>query len=172
MLIPTGATSRPGACRFTTASPCPPPTIPPARMLLNEASTKGSHVFARPIFPSPVAARMERAALGHSPRLRTPPTKSRTAHARVGTGHRARTWNYPLNSHPSISNPVVLSLCATSRRTWPSTRPARAPAGAACVAIALAREPPGRERKQSCCNGTIRNSDGAISDQAACSSSS
>jgi len=31
--------------------------------------------------------------------------------------------------------------------SWPSTRPARAPAGAACVAIALAREPPGRERK-------------------------
>ena len=33
-----------------------------------------------------------------SPGLRTPPTKSRTAHARAGTGHRARTWNYTLNS--------------------------------------------------------------------------
>jgi hypothetical protein len=47
--------------------------------------------------------------LGSRLGLRTPPTKSRTTHAEVGTGHRARTWNYTLNSHPSISNPVVLS---------------------------------------------------------------
>jgi hypothetical protein len=65
--------------------------------------------FTRPAFPSPVAARMERAALGLFPELRTPPTRSRTTHARAGTGHRARTWNYTLNSHLSISNPVVLS---------------------------------------------------------------
>lgn len=94
----------------------------------------------RPIFPSPVAARTERAALGHSPRLRTPPTKSRTAHARVGTGHRARTWNYPLNSHPSISNPVVLSLCATSRRTWPSSRARPVRPGHSNVAKGIVRE--------------------------------
>jgi hypothetical protein len=31
------------------------------------------------------------------PELRTPPTKSRTTHVEVGTGHRARTWNYQLN---------------------------------------------------------------------------
>src|SRR5207248_11617090 len=41
-------------------------------------------------------------------------------HAEVGTGHRARTWNYLLNSHLSISNPVVLSMRATSRRTSPT----------------------------------------------------
>ena len=57
--------------------------------------------------------------LGSPPGLRTPPTKSRTTHARVGTGHRARTWDYTLNSHQSISNPVVHSLCATSGRTSP-----------------------------------------------------
>ena len=57
--------------------------------------------------------------LGFHPGLRTPPTRSRTTHAKVGTGHRARTWNYTLNSHPSISNPVVHSLCATSCRTSP-----------------------------------------------------
>jgi hypothetical protein len=28
----------------------------------------------------------------------------------------------PLNSHPSISNPIVHSLCATSRRTWQGNR--------------------------------------------------
>jgi hypothetical protein len=61
-----------GARRFTATSPFPPPTVPPARMLLNEASTKGSRVFARPVFPSPVAARMERAALGLEPRASHP----------------------------------------------------------------------------------------------------
>jgi NADPH:quinone reductase-like Zn-dependent oxidoreductase len=41
---------------------------------------------------------MERAAAQASPELRTPPTRSGTTHVEVGTGHRARTWNYQLNS--------------------------------------------------------------------------
>ena len=57
---------RPGARRFAAASPCTPPHIPSTRFSLNEAN-EGSQVFARPVFPSPVAARMERAALGLSP---------------------------------------------------------------------------------------------------------
>jgi len=61
-----------GVRRFAAASPFPSPTVPPARMLLNEASTKGSRMFARPVFPSPVAARMERAALGLEPRASHP----------------------------------------------------------------------------------------------------
>jgi hypothetical protein len=109
VLIPAGATSRPASAASQRTSPCTPPHFPPTGICLNEASTKGSHVFARPVFPSPVAARMERAALGLPPELRTPPTKSRTTHVGEGTGHRARTWNYTLNSHQSISNPVVHS---------------------------------------------------------------
>ena len=88
---------------------------------------RGFKQFARPVFPSPVAARMERAALGLSPGLRTPPTKARTTHAGEGTGHRAPTWNYTLNSHQSISNPVVHSQRATSRRAPKSERRARRP---------------------------------------------
>jgi hypothetical protein len=109
VLIPTEATSRPAPA--ASQRPVPAPRTPSHQRgsCLNEASTKGSHVFARPVFPSPVAARMERAALGLFPELRTPPTRSRTTHARAGTGHRARTWNYTLNSHWSISNPVVHS---------------------------------------------------------------
>ncbi len=45
-----------------------------------------------------------RAALPHSPpefpgltRASHPADKSRTTHVEAGTGHRARTWNYPLN---------------------------------------------------------------------------
>jgi len=57
---------RPGVRRFAAASPCTPPHIPPTRFSHNEAN-EGSRKFARPVFPSPVAARMERAALGLSP---------------------------------------------------------------------------------------------------------
>jgi hypothetical protein len=61
-----------GVGRFAAASPCTPPYIPSTRISVNEASTKGSRMFARPIFPSPAAARMERAALrlslGFAPR--------------------------------------------------------------------------------------------------------
>ena len=98
VLTPTEATHRPAPAASQRPVPAPRHTIPSTGFSLNEASTEGSHKFARPVFPSPVAARMERAALGLSPGLRTPPTKSRTTHAGVGTGHRARTWNYALNS--------------------------------------------------------------------------
>ena len=98
-----------GACRFTATSPFPPPTVPPARMLVNEASTKGSHVFARPVFPSPVAARMERAALGLEPRA-SHPADQEPDDARRG-GDRPSSTDLELHAQlmSSISNPVVLS---------------------------------------------------------------
>jgi hypothetical protein len=68
VLIPDRSHFPAGACRFAAASPCTPPYFPSTGISLNEASTKGSHVFARPVFPSPVTARMERAALGLHPR--------------------------------------------------------------------------------------------------------
>ncbi len=118
VLTPTEATS--GRAPAASQRPVPAPRHTSHRRGSRlTRHQRGFTQFARPVFPSPVAARMERAALGLSPGLRTPPTRSRTTHARVGTGHRARTWNYTLNSHSSISNPVVHSLCATSRRTSP-----------------------------------------------------
>lgn len=51
VLIPDRSHFPAGACRFAAASPCTPPYFPSTRISLNEASTKGSHVFARPIFP-------------------------------------------------------------------------------------------------------------------------
>jgi hypothetical protein len=61
--------------------------------------------------------------LGLFPGLRTPPAKSRTTHAKEGTGHQSTDPELPLNSHPSISNPVVHLWCATSRRTSQRRRP-------------------------------------------------
>ena len=89
---------------------------------------------------------MERAALGLFPELRTPPTRSRTTHVGEGTGHRARTWNYSLNSHLSISNPVVLSWCATSRRTWHCYSAAGAPADAKAITRLVPRRDNRRDR--------------------------
>ena len=67
--------------------PVPAPRSTSHRRARLTRHQRGFTRFARPVFPSPVAARMERAALGLSPGLRTPPTKSRTTHAREGTGH-------------------------------------------------------------------------------------
>ena len=107
-----------GICRFTAASPCTPPHFPSTGVSDNEASTRVQAI--RPSgLPRPVAARMERAALGLTPRASHPADQEPTTHAEVGTGHQARTWNYTLNSHQSISNPVVHSMRATSRRTSP-----------------------------------------------------
>src|ERR1700716_923645 len=118
VLTPTEATSG----RTPAASQRPVPA--PRRTSHRQGSRltrhqRGFKQFARPVFPSPVATRMERAALGLEPRASHPADQDPTTHARVGTGHRARTWNYTLNSHQSISNPVVHSMRATSCRTSP-----------------------------------------------------
>ena len=83
------------ACRSTTTSPWTPlQTLHLAGLRLTRHQ-RAFKQFTRPVFPSPVAARMEQAALGLSPELRTPPTRNRTTHVRVvGTGHRARTRNH------------------------------------------------------------------------------
>jgi len=75
----------------------------------NEASTKGSRVFARPIFPSPVTARMERAALGLSP-WASHPADQEPDDARQGRDRPSSTdLELLAQLTSSISNPVVLS---------------------------------------------------------------
>jgi hypothetical protein len=81
----TGATSRPAPAASQRPSPCTPTHFPSTGISLNEASTKGSHVFARPVFPSLWPPGWNGPPLGQNPGLRTPPTKSRTTHARAGT---------------------------------------------------------------------------------------
>ena len=58
---------------------------------------------------------MEPAALRLSPELRTPPSPA--THVRGGDRPSSTDLELPLNSHPSISNPIVHSMRATSRRT-------------------------------------------------------
>jgi hypothetical protein len=67
----------------------PATTIHPCGALLDEASTRGSNDFSRPIFPSPDPVGWNDSVLGLDPELRTP--RLLAAHVGVGTGHRART---------------------------------------------------------------------------------
>jgi hypothetical protein len=115
VLLPTDRGCRPAPA----ASQRPVPVsrnLPTGEISSNEASTRVQAI--RPSgLPQPVAARVERAALGLKPRASHPADQEPTTHAEAGTGHRARSLELPLNSHPSISNPIVHSMRATSRRT-------------------------------------------------------
>ena len=62
--------------------------------------------FTRPTFPSPVAARMERAALGLSPGLRTPPTRSRRRTPRWGQAIKHGPGTTRSTSH-RVDPPIV-----------------------------------------------------------------
>ena len=133
VLTPTEATSGRAPAASQRTSPCTPPHIPPTGYRLTR-QTRVHAMFARPVFPSPLAARMERAALGLPPGF---------APRRPGAGRRTPGWGQAIehgpgttrSTHSSISNPVVHSLCATSgQHIWPN---------------AIARPAPSREQKQS-----------------------
>jgi hypothetical protein len=79
--------------------------------------------FTPPVFPSPVAAWM--AALGLSPGLRTPPTRSRRRTPRWGQANEHGPGTTRSTSHRSILQSVVHSQRATSRRTTTSRCTAR-----------------------------------------------
>ena len=81
----------------------------------SRAINRGSLTFTRPVFPSPTPPGWNQRRFGAPPELRTPPSPA--AHVRGGDRPSSTDLELPLNSHPSISNPVVHSMRATSRRT-------------------------------------------------------
>jgi hypothetical protein len=91
-----------GACRFSAASPCTPLQHPILRGSASRGINGGSSNSPVRPFPSPVAARMERAALGLSPELRTPPTRSRRRTSRWGQAIEHGPGTTPSTSHQSI----------------------------------------------------------------------
>jgi hypothetical protein len=94
-----------GVCRFAAARPCTPLQLPSLRGLRLTRSQRGFKPFARPVFPSLWPPGRNGPPLDSSLGLRTPPTQSRTTHAEVGTGHRARTWNYR-STHIFCRSPI------------------------------------------------------------------
>ena len=114
----TEARAQPAPAAPPRLVPKPRAIIPSSEASLHEASNEGSH--RSPVRSSPRLRPpgWNEPPLGLSPKLRTPPTKSRTTHVGVGTGQRARARNYTLNiTSGLILQSVVHSLRATSRRS-------------------------------------------------------
>ena len=110
MLTPTEATS--GRAPAASQRPVPAPRHTSHRR--GSRITRQTRVHANsPVRSSPRLwpPGWNGPPLGSPPGLRTPPTKSRTTHARVGTGHRARTWNYTLNSFVNLQSGSSLVVC-------------------------------------------------------------
>ena len=126
---PAGPSSPTGACRFPAASPYTPLQQPISGASDNEASTK---VYA--IHPSglPLACgpRMERAPLGFSPELRTPPPERRRRTSGWGRalstspGQRSRHQPdlqsaHPLETCDLVSQRPPLNMPTTTRSALP-----------------------------------------------------
>jgi hypothetical protein len=100
---------------------------------------------------------MEPATLRLPPELRTPPSPA--THVRGGDRPSSTDLELPFNSHPSISNPVVHSIRATSRRTATSREAAVGGSETCCDVIgvlcsALAALPVAPRKSHSRAGGT------------------
>ena len=103
----------------------------------------------RPVFPSPAAARMERAAASAFPRASHPADQEPTTHVEVGTGQRARTWNYSLNI-TSVDPPIGSSLttCDLASHDETEQRGTRGPGTTGSSFARMRASPPVRQRKR------------------------
>ena len=89
------------------------------------------------------AARMERAAASAFPRASHPADQEPTTHVEVGTGHRARTWNYTLNitsADPPIGSSLIACDIASHRQTRNSVRRLRDDVAADQAGALVSRE--------------------------------
>ena len=111
---PAGSPPRPAPAASQRQSLNPATTSHHARLSFTGHQQGFTHVHPSGL-PLAHAPGVEPAALRLSPELRTPPSPA--AHVRGGDRPSSTDLELPLNSHPSISNPVVHSMRATSRRT-------------------------------------------------------
>jgi hypothetical protein len=139
--VPRGRWCSPGrpispasACRSSAASPCTPFQHPINGVRLTRHQRRFKP-FTRPVCPSPVAPDGA-GALGLSPEIRTPPTKSR---------RRTSGWGQAMSTGPELHarhQSILLSVCslvsvhprcrnmATGRVSRPMTRSRHAGSGA------------------------------------------
>ncbi len=130
---PIGSPPRPAPAASQRQSLYPATTSHRARLRFTRHQQGFNHVHPSGL-PLAHTTGVEPAALRLPPELRTPPLPA--AHVRGGDRPSSTDLELPLNSHPSISNPVVHSMRATSRRTAKCASPA---AGPRCPAFAFAR---------------------------------
>ena len=70
---------------------------------------RGFTQFTRPVFPSPAAARMERAATPAFPRASHPADQEPTTHAEAGTGHQSTDLELHAEHHIGL----ILQSCSS-----------------------------------------------------------
>ena len=118
VLIPTDSDSRPApaASQRPVLAPGHTSHLPGSRLTRHQ---RGFKQFARPVFPSLWPPGWNGPPLDSRPGLRTPPTKSRRRTPRWGQAIEHGPGTTAQLTFPSISNPVVHSIRATSRRTSP-----------------------------------------------------
>ena len=111
---PAGSPPRPAPAASQRPVPKPRHTIPPCEAPLHEASIKGLRSSPGRASPRP----RHRGGTGSASAFPRASHPAVTGSARQGGDRPSSTdLELPLNSHPSISNPVVHSMRATSRRT-------------------------------------------------------
>jgi hypothetical protein len=120
VLIPTDGDSRPApaASQRPVLAPGRTSHLPGSRLTRHQ---RGFKQFARPVFPSLWPPGWNGPPLDSCPGLRTPPTKSQRRTPRWGQAIEHGPGTTAQLTFPSISNPVVHSIRATSRRTSPKT---------------------------------------------------
>jgi hypothetical protein len=118
VLIPTDGDSRPApaASQRPVLAPGRTSHLPGSRLTRHQ---RGFKQFARPVFPSLWPPGWNGPPLDSCPGLRTPPTKSQRRTPRWGQAIEHGPGTTAQLTFPSISNPVVHSIRATSRRTSP-----------------------------------------------------
>ena len=100
----TGPYHRPAPAASQRPALTPRYNIPPAGPRMTRHQQRFT-LFTRPVCPSPVAHRMERRALGLSPELRTPPTRSL---------RRTSGWGQAMSTSLELHDrhqPILLSVC-------------------------------------------------------------
>jgi hypothetical protein len=124
----------------------PAPTSHPTRYCFTRHQ-RGFKRFTRPVFPSPVTPGWNGRPWAF-PRASHPAGSTPATHVEVGTGHRARAWNYSLNitsADPPIR--VVHSQRATSRRTTRRSRRRRRAIGSRVAPASVEKQ----QRSPPCC---------------------
>ena len=106
VLIPAEARPQPAPAASQRPVPAPRSNIPSAGLRITRHQ-RGFKQFTRPVFPSPVAPGWNGQPLGFPPSF-APRRPGAATHVGVGTGHRARTWNYATRHQPILQSACSL----------------------------------------------------------------
>jgi len=119
VLTPAGDRAWPAFAASQRQRPCtPPPALHLAGLHITRHQRRFKQ-FTRPVFPSPAAARMERAAASAFPRASHPADRSRTTHVGVGTGQLSTDLEQRSTTSADLQSSVFAHNVRPRRRNDP-----------------------------------------------------